>query len=61
MFKMLSKNELLQRYAGEDCGQQINYRLEIKRKIIGKEYSGKMNCCERGNVKNRKNTQKEMK
>lgn len=48
----------MERYAGEDGGQQINYRLEIKRKIIVKEYSGKMKCCERGNVKNRKNTQK---
>lgn len=48
----------MERYAGEDGGQQINYRLEKKRKIIVKEYSGKMKCCERGNVKNRKNTQK---
>lgn len=48
----------MERYAGEDGGQQINYQLEIKRKIIVKEYSGKMKCCERGNVKNRKNTQK---
>lgn len=62
MSKMNPKTDNKKLIIGKICrgGQWTADKLPTgnKKENNLKEYSGKMKCCEGGNVKNRKNTQK---